>query len=98
MTSRLKHKLELENINLKSAYLNESFVQIGTPLPDLASTKRDKLEYVPEWQQEVSYLALLESKLKRRSGTRKEDVASMVLSRVVSPQDTSTRSVRRKVS
>lgn len=54
MTSRLKHKLELENINLKSAYLNESFVQIGTPLPDLASTKRDKLEYVPEWQQEVS--------------------------------------------
>jgi hypothetical protein len=29
MTSRLKHKLELENINLKSAYLNESFVQVG---------------------------------------------------------------------
>lgn len=29
MTSRLKHKLELENINLKSAYLNESFVQVS---------------------------------------------------------------------
>lgn len=27
--------------------------KIGTPLPDLASTKKDKLEYVPEWQQEV---------------------------------------------
>ncbi|CAK9785011.1 unnamed protein product [Cutaneotrichosporon oleaginosum] len=27
MTSRLKHKLELENVNLKSAYLNQSFVQ-----------------------------------------------------------------------
>ena len=53
MTSRLKHKLELENVNLKSAYLNESFVQVGTPLPDLASTRKDKLEYVPEWQQEV---------------------------------------------
>jgi G patch domain-containing protein 1 len=29
MTSRLKHKLELENVNLKSAYLNESFVQVS---------------------------------------------------------------------
>jgi G patch domain-containing protein 1 len=29
MTSRLKHKLELENVNLKSAYINESFVQVG---------------------------------------------------------------------
>lgn len=29
MTSRLKHRLELENVNLKSAYLNESFVQVG---------------------------------------------------------------------
>lgn len=29
MTSRLKHKLELENINLKSNYLNESFVQVS---------------------------------------------------------------------
>lgn len=28
MTSRLKHKLELENVNLKSAYLNESFVKV----------------------------------------------------------------------
>jgi G patch domain-containing protein 1 len=28
MTSRLKHKLELENVNLKSAYINESFVQV----------------------------------------------------------------------
>jgi G patch domain-containing protein 1 len=68
MTSRLKHKLEIENVNLKSAYLNESFVQvslifrskdtaymqIGTPLPALADHKKDKLEYVPEWQQEVS--------------------------------------------
>ncbi|ORX37960.1 hypothetical protein BD324DRAFT_578686 [Kockovaella imperatae] len=53
MTSRLKHKLELENINLKSAYLNESFVYIGTPLPALAETRKDKLEYVPEWQQEA---------------------------------------------
>ncbi|WVO13770.1 hypothetical protein L204_101392 [Cryptococcus depauperatus] len=53
MTSRLKHKLELDQINTKSAYLNESFVQIGTPLPALADTKRDKLEYVPEWKQEV---------------------------------------------
>ena len=32
MTSRLKHKLELENVNLKSAYLNESFVQESDPL------------------------------------------------------------------
>lgn len=31
MTSRLKHKLELENINLKSGYLNESFVQVSLP-------------------------------------------------------------------
>ncbi|WVQ96167.1 hypothetical protein IAU59_003270 [Kwoniella sp. CBS 9459] len=53
MTSRLKHKLELDNVNLNSAYLNESFVQIGTPLPALAGNKKDKLEYVPEWQQEV---------------------------------------------
>ncbi|OCF37096.1 G patch domain-containing protein 1 [Kwoniella heveanensis BCC8398] len=53
MTSRLKHKLELENVNLNSAYLNESFVQIGTPLPALAEHKKDKQEYVPEWQQEV---------------------------------------------
>ncbi|WVF68630.1 hypothetical protein IAT40_003400 [Kwoniella sp. CBS 6097] len=53
MTSRLKHKLELDNINLNSAYLNESFVQIGTPLPALAEHKKDKQEYVPEWQQEV---------------------------------------------
>jgi hypothetical protein len=29
MTSRLKHKLELENINLNSAYLNESFVLVS---------------------------------------------------------------------
>jgi hypothetical protein len=28
MTSRLKHKLDLEQVNLKSAYLNESFVQV----------------------------------------------------------------------
>ncbi|WRT69506.1 uncharacterized protein IL334_006492 [Kwoniella shivajii] len=53
MTSRLKHKLEIENVNLNSAYLNESFVQIGTPLPALADHKKDKQEYVPEWQQEV---------------------------------------------
>ncbi|WVQ79390.1 hypothetical protein IAT38_001487 [Cryptococcus sp. DSM 104549] len=53
MTSRLKHKLELEQVNLKSNYLNESFVQIGTPLPALADNKKDKLEYVPEWNQEV---------------------------------------------
>ena len=53
MTSRLKHKLELDNVNLKSAYLNESFVQIGTPLPALAETRKDKLEYVPVWQQEA---------------------------------------------
>ncbi|WVW86716.1 hypothetical protein I302_108770 [Kwoniella bestiolae CBS 10118] len=53
MTSRLKHKLELENVNLNSAYLNESFVQIGTPLPALSEHKKDKQEYVPEWQQEV---------------------------------------------
>ena len=89
MTSRLKHKLELDNVNLKSAYLNESFVivryssfqfflfaptshssvlappscdpsnsftdllQIGTPLPALAETRKDQLEYVPEWKQEV---------------------------------------------
>ncbi|WWC65679.1 uncharacterized protein I303_108300 [Kwoniella dejecticola CBS 10117] len=53
MTSRLKHKLELENVNLNSAYLNESFVQIGTPLPALSERKKDKQEYVPEWQQEV---------------------------------------------
>ncbi|WVR08224.1 hypothetical protein IAU60_005271 [Kwoniella sp. DSM 27419] len=53
MTSRLKHKLELDNVNLNSAYLNESFVQIGTPLPALAGHKKDQLEYVPEWQQEV---------------------------------------------
>lgn len=32
MTSRLKHKLELENVNLKSAYLNESFVQVSSRL------------------------------------------------------------------
>lgn len=79
MTARLKHKLELENVNLKSAYINESFVQvslpylsqdrpelyrakylqIGTPLPALSGTKKDKLEYVPEWQQEVSSLTLI---------------------------------------
>lgn len=28
MTSRLKHKLELDQVNLNSAYLNESFVQV----------------------------------------------------------------------
>lgn len=38
MTSRLKHKLELENINLKSAYLNESFVQVSD-LPCPASPR-----------------------------------------------------------
>jgi hypothetical protein len=38
MTSRLKHKLELENINLKSAYLNESFVQVSD-LPRHASPR-----------------------------------------------------------
>ncbi|WVQ75055.1 hypothetical protein IAR50_004664 [Cryptococcus sp. DSM 104548] len=54
MTSRLKHKLELDQVNLNSNYLNESFVQIGTPLPALANTKKDKLEYVPEWKQEVT--------------------------------------------
>ncbi|ODO06894.1 hypothetical protein I350_04254 [Cryptococcus amylolentus CBS 6273] len=54
MTSRLKHKLELDQVNLNSAYLNESFVQVGTPLPALANTKKDKLEYVPEWKQEVT--------------------------------------------
>lgn len=32
MTSRLKHKLELDNVNLNSAYLNESFVT-ARPLP-----------------------------------------------------------------
>ena len=70
MTSRLKHKLELDNVNLNRAYLNESFVlvcgidscnlqadvaitQIGTPLPALSQTKKDQLEYVPVWQQEV---------------------------------------------
>ncbi|KAK4684210.1 G patch domain-containing protein 1, partial [Tremellales sp. Uapishka_1] len=53
MTSRLKHKLELDNVNLNSAYLNESFVQVGTPLPALANTKKDQLEYVPVWKQEV---------------------------------------------
>lgn len=58
MTSRLKHKLELENVNLRSAHLNESFVQIGTPLPALADNKKDKLEYQPEWQQEVRRTAL----------------------------------------
>lgn len=31
MTSRLKHKLEIENINTKSRYLNESFVQVRPP-------------------------------------------------------------------
>jgi hypothetical protein len=30
MTSRIKHKLELENVNLKSAHLNESFVKVGS--------------------------------------------------------------------
>jgi len=29
MTSRLKHKLELDNVNLNSAYLNESFVMVS---------------------------------------------------------------------
>ena len=33
MTSRLKHKLEIENINTKSKYLNESFVQVRYPFP-----------------------------------------------------------------
>lgn len=27
--------------------------KIGTPLPALSDHKKDKLEYVPEWQQEV---------------------------------------------
>lgn len=65
MTSRLKHKLELENVNLKSRYVNESFVQvgsptprrltrqIGTPLPALADAKKDNQEYLPVWEQEV---------------------------------------------
>lgn len=66
MTSRLRHKLELENVNVKSAYLNESFVlvgdqlssvantlQIGTPLPALGDHKKDKQEYLPLWEQEV---------------------------------------------
>jgi len=85
MTSRLKHKLELENINLKSAYLNESFVQvgdqdgarlghadvqIGTPLPALADNKKDKLEYLPEWQQEVSSIIQAQSRNAEQVGTR----------------------------
>lgn len=37
MTSRLKHKLELEQVNLKSAYLNESYVQASLKLSDLAT-------------------------------------------------------------
>ncbi|KAL7424940.1 hypothetical protein Q5752_000627 [Cryptotrichosporon argae] len=53
MTSRLKHRLERENVNLRSAHLNESFVQIGTPLPALGDHKKDKQEYLPVWEQEV---------------------------------------------
>lgn len=40
MTSRLKHKLELENVNLKSAYLNESFVQVSCRYATLSSLSR----------------------------------------------------------
>ncbi|CED84251.1 Predicted RNA binding protein, contains G-patch domain [Phaffia rhodozyma] len=50
MTSRLKRKLnDLE----PTSNLNESFCMIGTPLPALADTKKDKGEFVPVWKQEV---------------------------------------------
>lgn len=47
MTSRLKHKLELENVNLKSAYLNESFVQVSLTADGQSSrTKTDRYRSV----------------------------------------------------
>jgi hypothetical protein len=49
-TSRLKRKAE-DNDLLQDNNLNESFVQYGTALPSLASTKKDQGEYVPVWKQ-----------------------------------------------
>ena len=51
-TSRLKKKIEQAD-NGAYGNLNESFVSIGTPLPSLASTKKDSNEFKPVWEQEV---------------------------------------------
>jgi G patch domain-containing protein 1 len=58
-SARLKRRAA-EDDSLQNNNLNESFVQYGTPLPSLASTKKDQGEYVPIWQQ-VSIFKLLAS-------------------------------------
>ena len=50
-TSRIKRKAEHDPDLLAGNNLNESFVSFGTPLPSLASTRKDQGEYVPVWKQ-----------------------------------------------
>ncbi|KAJ7580229.1 hypothetical protein C8J56DRAFT_962576 [Mycena floridula] len=52
MTSRLKRRLGDLGIDASSAKANESFCQIGTPLPPLEKS-RDTGEFVPLWKQDV---------------------------------------------
>lgn len=51
-TTRLNKKLAAAP---EGAYgnLTQSFVSVGTPLPSLASAKKDSNEFKPLWQQEV---------------------------------------------
>jgi hypothetical protein len=66
----------------------------------LADNKKDKLEYLPEWQQEVSSVSRLEptENSSNRYEMRKADVDFTALSLEVSPLVTTTRSGLKKVS
>jgi len=66
----------------------------------LADNKKDKLEYLPEWQQEVSSVCRVEptERSSNRYEMRKVDVDFTVLSLEVSRLDTTTRSGLKKVS
>ncbi|SCV67959.1 BQ2448_80 [Microbotryum intermedium] len=53
-SSRLRRRLDHDpDAASQYANLDQSFVEIGTALPSLASTKRDTNEFKPLWEQEV---------------------------------------------
>lgn len=102
-SSRLKRKAA-DDDTLQSNNLNESFVRYGTPLPSLASTKKDKGEYVPLWQQVstmLEHFCMLPSTLpfllyNRKFVMSKVEEGYTAHSPAVSVRDTSTRSVAKK--
>lgn len=51
-TARLKRKVELADEG-QYGNLTESFVSVGTALPALTDSKKDKNEGKPAWEQEV---------------------------------------------